>query len=326
MTNLNKKVQNFAHKNGLFKQNQKILVGVSGGADSVCLLSLLKKLSKKYEFSLHIAHVNYGLRGKDSDKDEDFVIKLAKKEGVRVTVFKPDKARKVSEETLRGIRYDFFEKNRKELKFDSIAVAHNMDDQAETVLMRILRGSGLQGLSSMKPANGNIIRPLLSCSREEIVRYLKKEGLTYRKDKTNAQPIFMRNKVRLKLIPYLENNFNPKVKDVLASLATSASDDYDFISEITKKECKKAFLDSGTAKKEMQLSIKHLEGRHNSVLRLCLRSAIKSVKEDLINIEVSHIEEIIKIIRSKKGKNQKTSFKGLNVERKGDILSLYCSK
>lgn len=322
MENLVKKIQNFSHKNDLWQKGAKIVVGVSGGADSVCLFDILFFLAKKYDFSVHIAHVNYGLRKEDSKKDEQFVRNLARKNGIEISVLKvsPSKKEKFSENSLRKIRYDFFEKVRAEINFDSIAIAHNQDDQAETVLLRLLRGSGLEGLSAIKAKNGTIIRPLLDTSRKEILAHLKSRKLKFRVDKTNLQPIFARNKVRLKLLPYLEKNFNPRIKDSLASFARIAADDFSYINETAKRKGVFMEIKEGVA----TFDCKKMLSLHPSLQRQCLRRAIHAIKNDLFDIESGHIEEIEKILKSTKNKTQKSSFKGLRITRKGDIVNLFC--
>jgi tRNA(Ile)-lysidine synthase len=217
--NLIKKIQNFAFKNSLWKKEARVVLGVSGGPDSVCLLDIFSQLSEKYDFKLHIVHVNYALREKDSEKDEAFVRELGKKYGISVSIFLPKKTqyRGNLENCLRKIRYDFFEQTRKKLGFDLIAVAHNQDDQAETILMRIIRGSGLNGLGAMKSMSGNIIRPMLCVSRSEILSYIKQKKLKYRFDKSNRNTKFTRNRVRNDLIPYLEKSFNPSIKKTIST-------------------------------------------------------------------------------------------------------------
>jgi len=324
MKNLIKKIQNFSHKNDLWARGNKIVVGVSGGADSVCLFHILLFLAKKYDLSLHIAHINYGLRGKDSENDEMFVRKLAETNNISLSVLQTEKPRNKAnlENRLRQIRYDFFEKVRSELKFDIVAVAHNQDDQAETVLMRLIRGSGLEGLSSIKAKNNKIIRPLLETSRKEIIAYLKAKGLKFRVDKTNLQPIFTRNKVRLNLIPYLEKNFNPSIKKNLADFAKIVAQDLSFLEETADK--KQALM--STNRNVAIFDRKKILSLPSAIQKRCLRNAIRTIKGDLIDIESGHIEEIEKILKSTKGKNQKYSFKGLKMTRKGDIVNLISEK
>lgn len=322
MKNLIKNIQNFAHQNDLWQKNAKIVIGVSGGADSVCLLYILIFLSKKYDFSLHIAHINYDLRGKDSLADEKFVTALAEKNGISISILnaKKLKIKNVSENALRAVRYTFFEKIRSELGFDLIAVAHNQDDQAETVLLRLMRGSGLEGISSIKAKNSRLIRPLLATSRKDIIVYLKAHQIKFRTDKTNLKPVFTRNKVRLQLIPYLEKHFNPRIKETLATFARNTTDEFAFI-EISAK--KKGNFVKKTATGVTFDSQKML-ALEPAIRRQCLRDALKTAKKDFFNIESSHIEEIEKILKSVKNKNQETSFKGLKITRKGDIVKLFC--
>lgn len=326
MKKLTKKIQNFSHRYNLWKEGNKIIVGVSGGPDSVCLLDILVSLIKKRKFELIIAHVNYGLRKEDSKKDELFVKELANRYGLRIKVLNVKKLTKseINENNLRDIRYDFFEKVRQENNFDLIAVAHNQDDQAETILMRLIRGSGLMGLGSIKPKNGKIIRPLLSISRSEILEYLKENEIKYRIDKTNKENIFLRNKIRNKLIPLLEKEYNLIIKETLASSASSIREDYEFISERTEKLFKK--IKFNLERGHYFFGVDFFEKIHPALQKQVLRKIISKLRGDLLNIENNNLEEIIKITRSKKNKSQKLLFKGLKVERKGDIIYISTDK
>lgn len=364
--NLIKTIQNTIFQQGLFAREAKIVVGVSGGADSTCLLNVLAKLAPKYNLQLIIAHINYGLRGKDSDGDEKFVRGLAEKNGLKFEVLnvrktnnskvEPLNSRKESprfnlgsvtvlnaephpsaavgtfslsagqadltkkkgikkfpsENKLRNIRYEFFEKIRAENKFDLIAVAHNSDDQVETFLMRVLRGAGLQGLSAMKYKNGNIIRPLLNISRKEILAYLAKINITYRTDKTNFESLFLRNKIRNKLLPYLEKNYNPNIRKTIFNSTASIADDYSFINSFAEK----------IYAKNKNLSVKKLLSLHPAIQKRILLLAIAEKKSDTKDIEMPHIEEILKAITSAKGKNQSVVFQGLKMTRKGDKITI----
>ncbi|MFA6973625.1 MAG: tRNA lysidine(34) synthetase TilS [Parcubacteria group bacterium] len=313
MKNLIKTIQNTIFQHGLFERGSKIVVGVSGGPDSVCLLDVLSKLAPKYDLELTVAHVNYGLRGKDSDKDELFVESLAEKYGLQFSVMMPVlQKNSASENKLREMRYQFFEDVRTENDFDLIAVAHNADDQVETFLMRVMRGSGLQGLSAMKFKTEKIIRPLLGISRKEILEYLKNNNLTYRTDRTNRENLFLRNKIRNKLIPYLEKNFNPAIKETIFGATTSIAEDYDFLNSYAE-----ALLG-----KQKELSIKKLLTLHPALQRRVLLLYIGRERSDLKDIEASHIEEVLKALRSTKSKNQVVVFKGLKLTRKGDKVIL----
>ena len=269
MTNLVKKVQNTIFQQELFKRGDKIILAVSGGPDSCTLLDIFARLKERYSLELLVAHVNYGLRGKDSQKDEELVRALAKRHDFKFFVARyQDDKKNISEDMLRNFRYTFFEKLRTDKKFDLISVAHNADDQAETFLMRIMRGAGMQGMSAMRFKNNFVIRPLLAVSRKEILKYLKKNKLEYRIDKTNLENEFLRNKVRNRLIPYLEKNFNPRIKETILDSTRSISEDIDFLDQETEKHCQK--LSELDVKKLLQLS--------PALLRRVLRKKIEEKK------------------------------------------------
>ncbi|MFA7319306.1 MAG: tRNA lysidine(34) synthetase TilS [Parcubacteria group bacterium] len=331
-----KKVQNTVFQQELFKRGDKIILAVSGGPDSVCLLDTFAKLQKKYSLELLIAHVNYGLRGKDSDKDEQLVRELGEKYGIRISVlnafttppsrpssttppqpspeYRGGGGNALSENALRDVRYDFFEKLRAENKFDLIAVAHNADDQVETFLMRVIRGAGLQGLAAMQFKNNFLIRPLLAESRAEIIDYLKENKLAYRIDKTNLKNDFLRNKIRNKLLPYLEKDYNPNIRKTLFTEIQAIAADYAFIASSAK----------ATMPVKATLKVSRVMSLHPALQKQVLRNALSCVKADLKDIEAAHIEEIIKILKSTKNKHQLVSFKGLKVTRKGDKLEISC--
>lgn len=308
MPNLIKKVQNIIFQNNLFNREAKIILAISGGPDSVCMLDIFSRLQKKYSLDLIIAHVNYNLRGKDSMRDEKFVQDLATKYNLEIFVQSIEiPKKKVSENYLRNIRYDFFEKLREDCNFDCIAVAHNSDDQVETFLMRIIRGSGMSGLTAMKFKNEKIIRPLLSISREEILKYFQENNLKYRTDRTNTQNLFLRNKIRNKLIPSLEKNFNPNIKETIFDSLVSISEDSEYLEKTALKNSK-------------ILEIEKLEKLHPAILRRVLRNNLKKTKGDLKNISARNIEEIIKIIKSTKNKTQTVIMSGLKITKKSDKL------
>jgi len=311
--NLVKKIQENIFRHQLFGRGAKVVVGVSGGPDSVCLLDVLYKLKNKYDLEIIVAHVNYGLRGKDSEKDEALVKKLAEKYSLPIEIMGSGKWEVGSgnlEEKLRKIRYDFFEQIRKKYQTDAIAVGHNLNDQAETVLMRILRGTGLRGLGAIKFKNDKIIRPLLNIPRKEILSYLRKNKVLHRIDKTNLGTDFTRNKIRNKLLPYLEKNFNPNIQEILYKLSQSVADDYDFINRFSREWL-------GASK---NLRVSGLNRLHPAIQREVIRLAIKRHAPSLQEIESAHIEEILKIVKSGKSKRQKLKLKGLKIERKGDRL------
>lgn len=183
------------------------------------LLALLARLQKKHAFTLHVAHVNYGLRGRDSDRDVALVKKVCAAYAVPVTVLHSNEKPVANiEARLRDIRYRFFEKLRKQKKFDQIVTAHTMNDLAETLLLNLIRGAGVVGLSPFQREHSHLVRPLLSCTREEMEQFIKSEGLVFRIDRSNQSKRFTRNRIRHEILPLLET-FNP---NIIATLAKTA--------------------------------------------------------------------------------------------------------
>lgn len=313
-------MQNFAHLRGLWQRGSKIIVGVSGGADSVALLSALAFLKEKCAFTLHIVHVNYGLRGDFSDADEEFVRALAKKYGISLSVFRMSKIVKTGnlEERLREKRYALFEKERKKKKFDLIAVAHSRDDQAETVLLRLIRGAASKGLGAMRPRNGRVMRPLLGVSRKEIEGYLRSLGQNWRTDATNKELTFARNKVRLRLIPYLERNFNPQIRSVLARSAEVLAQEQ-LLLEQKAQEAGRFFR---KIKGGFQFAAQEFLDRQLPLRRQILKDFSASLLSGGKGWNFNQIEEVEKIIKSRKSKPQRALIGGLRVERKGDKVKI----
>ncbi|MBI1977175.1 MAG: tRNA lysidine(34) synthetase TilS [Candidatus Omnitrophica bacterium] len=225
----------------MIEKGETVLIAVSGGADSVALLHLLAELRKPWKLHLTILHVNHKLRGKESDQDEAFVRKLARRFKIPIFVFKVEvrnKAKKEKsslEEAAREVRYQFFEQMAETKKANKIALAHNQDDQAETVLMRIITGTGLQGLQAIRPKRKLnrtfLIRPLIEIARGDIRKFVKANQICFREDRSNRSLQFLRNRIRLKLIPLIERSFNPQVKKALARLPHLLDVDLSFLEE-----------------------------------------------------------------------------------------------
>ena len=224
----------------LIEENDHIVVGVSGGPDSMALLYCLLEARKTIPFSIHIAHVNHGVRGEEARSDQLFVERISKELGlpyytINVNMIEYGKERGITaEEAGRELRYGFFRDILERHGRGKIAVAHNMNDQAETLLMRIMRGTGPDGLKGMDYKSDDIIRPILGIDRKEIEDYIRQKGIETVLDKTNLQPIYSRNKVRLELIPYIEENFNPNIVTTLWRMSRIFSLDLNFLEEHTK--------------------------------------------------------------------------------------------
>ena len=230
-----KKVISYIEKNKILQDGDSVLLGVSGGADSVCMLHVLYSLREKYHLKLYVVLVNHGIRGSEAKRDADFVEQMAENLQIPfrvVTANIPEMAKeqKLSEEEAgRIFRYNTFEQVANEVGANKIAVAHNLNDNSETVLFNLFRGSRLKGLRGISPMRGQIIRPLLCCSRNEIEQYLQENNLSYCTDSTNKETDYSRNRIRLKLMPYIKENINQKAEYNIVNAAENLSQVYEYI-------------------------------------------------------------------------------------------------
>ncbi len=283
-------------KQRLINKGDTVVIGVSGGPDSVALLFFLHSISKEWRIKLHVGHLDHGLR-RESVKDRVFVESLCKSLGIAFTTVRINIGKLVkekggsTEEIARNARLAFLFRLAKAIKTKKVALAHNLDDQAETVLMRILRGTGLIGMSGMQPKKNitgfEVIRPLIEVTRNEIESYLKRRKISFRIDSTNLENIYFRNRVRNKLIPYLEKEYNSNIKKVLANMAQIVSCDYDYLVNASRKQSK------GLGN---SMAIDKLLMLHPAILRLVLRLAIERLKGDTRRITFQHILEIEDLI------------------------------
>lgn len=211
------KVRSYIEKWQMLTNEDCVIVGVSGGADSVCLLLILLELKQEIGFDVIAVHVNHGLRGEDADRDEQFVKQFCTTHGVALETYFVDvetvaKERKQStEEAGRDVRRAFFEQTRRKYNGTKIALAHHQNDNAETFLFRLARGTGLKGLGGMAPMKEKFIRPLLCVERSDIEAYLKEQGVSYCTDVTNESDVYARNFIRNQVIPRMEKGLNSKV-------------------------------------------------------------------------------------------------------------------
>ncbi len=217
-----RRVAEFVRRKRLIEPNARVLVAVSGGPDSVCLLNVLHAIRKHGEvpgLELHIAHVNYGLRGEESEGDEAYVRELAERLNIPIScerVALRRRSGRTIQSAAREARYAVFERLLKEFRLTSVATGHTADDQAETVLMWLVRGTGTKGLAGIPvKREGAVIRPLLGATREEVLNYLEAHGIVYRSDSSNEKPLYRRNRIRKELLPLLRA-FNPRIVEGLA--------------------------------------------------------------------------------------------------------------
>lgn len=262
----------------MIEKNDKIIVGLSGGPDSVCLAYLLSGWRKKFRLSLYFAHFNHCLRGEESDKEALWVKKFAKKLKIPLIIKKRDvsdfsKRKKLGkEESARILRYTFFEEVSKKKGANKIALGHNADDQVETILMWLIRGTGKAGFTgippkrslSLKRKNPMIIRPLIETKRKEIEAYLKKNNLSFCVDSSNLKPVYLRNKIRLKLLPYLEK-YNTCIREHLIHWAEIFREEESYLQCVADKLVKEVIIRKG--KNEIFLDLKMLLGYNISLQR-----------------------------------------------------------
>ena len=232
------KVLSTINKYKLIENGDKIVLGLSGGPDSVCLLHILYRLKEKLDIEVYAAHLNHQIRGIEAQKDALYITQLCENLGVTsfvksIDVPKYCKENGLSvEEGARKLRYEMFEEIKQKTKSNKIAIGHNLNDQAETILMRIMRGTGLQGLRGIEYIrDNNIIRPILDIDRKDIEAYCEEYELNPRIDHTNLETIYTRNKIRLELIPYMKDNFNPNVIESIVRMSNSLKTDSDYIQE-----------------------------------------------------------------------------------------------
>ena len=282
----------------MLSANDKILAAVSGGPDSVALLLGLLHLRSRYGLTLGVAHLNHLLRGKAADEDEDFVRSLTDSLGLtlhseRRDVAKLSSDRRLSlEETGRQARYEFFLRTATRHGYTRIATGHNRNDNAEMVLINLLRGSGLKGLSGIPPVRNHIfIRPLIQTARQAILDFLSAVGRDFRTDASNDDPAFMRNAVRHRLIPFLESGFNPDIIGTLNRLSRLARIENDCLDD----EAEKRYQDCRISQKERSvcLSRSKLAELDPALQNRVVRKALLAVKKDLRQISFGHVHDIL---------------------------------
>lgn len=290
--------------NNLIDKGEDVVVGVSGGPDSVCLLHLLWRLREDFNINISVVHLDHQFRGIEAQKDARYVEELCESLGVKAFIFSYDVGKYsrekgiTFEEAGRELRYRLFDEVAKETGSSKIVVAQNRNDQAETVLMRLFRGSGLDGLTAIDyKRDGKIIRPLLDINRKEIEEYCKKYDLKPRIDKTNLETIYTRNKIRLELIPYIEKNFNPGIIDALWRSANLLRDDSQYLNLLTEEKLKDITIQKN--KNEYSLDQNKFDKLNIAMKKRVLRKAIGEVKGNLKEVGWTHIESVIELINKK---------------------------
>ena len=237
---MEEKILKTIKKYNLISNGDKIVVAVSGGPDSMCLLNILKNLRQKFNIELFVAHINHMIR-EEADSETEYVKNYCEKNNIKCFIKRANvlemakEQKKGTEEMGRIVRYDFFEYVANEVSANKIAIAHTENDNAETILMNLMRGASLEGLKGIEPIRGKYIRPLIECNREEIEKYCEINKLDPKFDKTNNDNTYTRNKIRNLLIPYIKKEFNPNIIETLNRLAVLARQDATYFNKIVKE-------------------------------------------------------------------------------------------
>ena len=310
--------------NKYFTKDDKVVLAISGGKDSITLFHLLLKFFGEKKENLILYHLNHNLRGRDSERDQLFIEDLAEKHGLisyieSVDVKKEAQDKKLSvEEAGRLIRKKSLEElSSKHQAF--ICLAHNKDDLAETVLMRIIRGTGIEGLKGIKDRDGKIIRPLLGFSRKDIENYVDQNKLSFVQDDTNFENIYTRNKLRNMLIPLIEDEFNPNFKESLVNLSENATMAMKIIDDYTNNIVDKVVIGSDFNVKTLDSKV--LSAIEISVFNELMRSLIKEFNGSTYGFTKKHLEEFYKIMQSEE--NSIKCIKGVCLVKNQYKLHIY---
>lgn len=327
---LEDKVLNTIKRYEQIKSGDTIVVGVSGGPDSICLLNVLKNLQNELKINIVVAHINHMIR-KEADSETEFVQDFCEQRDIKCFVKKADvlqiaKEKKLgTEEVGRKIRYDFFEEVKNLVGGNKIATAHNANDNAETVLMNFLRGSGSTGLKGIEPIRDNkLIRPIIECTRQEIEQYCNEKGLNPKYDKTNQENIYTRNKIRNMLIPYIQENFNPNIIETINRMSNLIATDEMYFKSIVKQSYKETFI--SRTEKEILLDLKKFNVLEKVIKSRLIIYTINELLGTTNGIEKIHIEDVIKLCKNNIGNKYLTPNKNIKImiKNKKIFFTRYC--
>jgi tRNA(Ile)-lysidine synthase len=311
----------------MLERGDSVVLAVSGGPDSVFLLEAISALKNKSGIKkISVCNLDHGLRGDESTGDSLFVKDLARSRGLEFIHKKIDlnrtKLKSIStEEAAREARYRFFRESAEHIGANVIATGHTIDDQAETVLMRIVKGASLKGLVGISPAREDgdfrIIRPLIEIEKQEIVKYLDGRGIPYRIDSTNREPIYFRNVVRKDVIPFLER-YNPRLKRAMFNLAEHLREDFEFISD-EKKKAASSIRSSG--KGELVIRLKDIAVQPKAIQKEIMRDALGKIGGEVKKLSFRHWKELEAVIRRGRKGCAVHLPGGIRVARTGDSIN-----
>jgi len=304
----------------LINENDRILVGLSGGPDSIFLLYILHNY---FNNQLIIAHINHKLRGIDSDLDEKFIRTISQKLKIPLYIIREDvkklstKNKKSIEEVGRDVRFSFFNKILKVENFNKIALGHNLDDNVETILINFIKGSGMKGLIGIPEKRDNIIHPIINIKKEEILKYLEENKIEYRIDKTNFETDYLRNKVKNYLLPIIEKEFNKNFKEKILSLSNILKVEDKFLDDLVEN------IKNDILKFEddfVKIDLKKLQNLHLSLKRRIIRKVIDHFNKDLREYSLDHIDKVISLENKKTGKEIELPLNLIAVKDKNKII------
>lgn len=319
MEEFEKRVLNVINKYNLIQEKDKIVLGVSGGPDSIAMLESLYqiKTNNKIDFEICVAHINHGIR-ENAKIDEQFVLDFCKERNIecyvlhsKVLELAKDEKRGV-EETGRKVRYEFFNEIMEKTNSNKIAIAHNKNDRAETIIMNTLRGSGISGLKGIEAARGKYIRPLIECERSEIETYCKRENINPRIDKTNFNNTYTRNKIRNVVIPYIQKEFNPNIINTLERLSQLVCEEEEYI----EKQIIKTYMDlliEEDVPNQIILDLKSFNKQEKVIKSRVLIYTINKLFNTSKGIEKIHIEDVIRLCENNIGNKYLTPNKKIKI-------------
>ena len=317
------KIKKTIKKYDLLEKGERVVVALSGGPDSTALLTVLDVLAKDLDLSLIVAHYNHGLRGAESDEDEQFSRDLAQDMGLIFVSGRMDQKKVAKgfspEDFYRRQRYGFLEKVASDYQARKIALGHNLQDQAETVLLNLLRGSGLEGLKGFLPKrDGRIIRPLIETSRREIISFLEKSGISYRQDSSNEDGVYLRNQIRSELIPYLKEKYNPKIEENLARMAQILRAEDEFIGRHVAEALQSSFIQRH--QNRVLLNIDFVNKLQTAVRLRLFKTILEDLSPAKNGISFAHIESLDNL--SRKHESGKRINLPLNIEARREYDNL----
>ncbi len=301
---LQEKVRNIITKYNLLDKGDSVIVGVSGGPDSMTLLTLLLELKEEYNLQIYVAHVNHMIR-ENAIKDEEYVKEFCDKNNIKLfikrenIIEKSKQDKKGLEETGREVRYNFFEEVSKNTNSNKIAIAHNLNDKIETIIMNLTRGTGISGLKGIEPKREKYIRPLIEIERSEIEKYCEEKKLNPRIDESNQDNTYTRNKIRNIVIPYIKKELNTNIINNLNRLSEIVKENEEYLEKITTEAYKEILLEK--QEKIIRFDTKKFIKQEKIIQKKLILKGIEEVLGTTQGIEKVNIEDILLLLNNNIG-------------------------